>query len=95
MKLEKQLLKEFINQTNRVKTDLHMLSKVVLFTLVNGKADSEMVLANKHGLMAQNTSANGETIEHMDKANLSMSMVISMTDSGLMIKRMVQALTSM
>ena len=95
MKLEKQLLKEFINQTNRVKTDLHTLSKVVLFTLVNGKVDSEMVLVSKHGLMAQNTSANGETTEHMDKANLSMSMVISMTDSGLMIKRMVQALTSM
>ena len=72
MKLAKQSLKESISQTNRVKTDLLTHSKVELFILVNGKVDSVMVSVSRHGLMVQNTSANGEIIEHMDRVNLSM-----------------------
>jgi hypothetical protein len=55
-----------------VKIDLLTHSKVELFILVNGKVDSVMVSVSRHGLMVQNTSANGEIIEHMDRVNLSM-----------------------
>jgi hypothetical protein len=72
MKLAKQSLKESISQTNRVKIDLLTHSKVELFILVSGKVDSVMVSVSRHGLMVQNTSANGEIIEHMDRVNLSM-----------------------
>ena len=54
-----------------------------------------MDLVNKFGLMEQNILVNGEKIKLMEKENLSMLMETFTTDSGLMIKRMVQALTSM
>lgn len=47
-------------------------SKQELFILGSGKEALEMVRVNKSGLMELCTLENGERIEHMEEANLSM-----------------------
>lgn len=63
--------------------------------MVNGKADLEMVLENRLGLMVPSTLENGEKTELMVKENSFTLMETFTMVSGLMIKLMDQAFISM
>ena len=56
--------------------------KQELLMMESGREDSGTVMVSKSGLMAPYMKVNGKIIEHMDKVNLLILMVIFTKDNG-------------
>ena len=64
------------------KIDNHTLINRVLYILASGLVVSEMDLELRNGQMVLNMLATGKIIEHMDKENSFISMVICTKENG-------------
>jgi hypothetical protein len=71
-KAKKLLVRRDIIPNRKGRKGRHISSKLELFMLENGKAASEMVMANSHGLTELSILENGERIEHTAKVDLFM-----------------------
>lgn len=67
---ERQSAKKLTILTNKGKKDLLTNLKRELFTLVNGRVDSEMALESNNGQMVLNIAESGKRTEHMEKEGL-------------------------
>lgn len=84
----KKVKRASLKTIHNVKKDQNLDLKMVLYTKVNGKEMSDMVMVYKSGPMEQNMKDIGRIIRHMVKEYFGMYMVINMKDGGKETKPM-------